>query len=68
MRCGKYENKQDVWLWKTVVALLKIRNGKKNYRIATMKLSSYPLFNSSFGMWNKKFEKEVLRIFDVEDW
>jgi hypothetical protein len=32
------------------MTLLKIKDGKKNYRIATMKLSSYPLFNSSFGM------------------
>ena len=33
-----------------------------------MKLSSHPLFNSSFGIWNKRLEKEVLWIFDVEDW
>jgi hypothetical protein len=35
-----------------------------------VKLSSYPFFNSSFGMQNKretsKLEKEVLPVFDVE--
>jgi len=54
MRCGKHEKKQDVWLWKTVMTPLKIKDGKKNYRIATMNLSSYPLFNS---FWNVEYRE-----------